>query len=394
MRVLLVSPSYLPNLDGVSMAASGMVRACLRRGWHVEVLTLTIPGQPRPTWMGGAQIIECHQDTKSDQLICALTGRSLTELFRNGQWDVMVFHTYNRILDLALAVADEVNSGKVLISHGFAGLIWDRSPRFPWGLGMMLRRCWHGFLRARRLHAFHRLVFLSKHSDLKGFYDHTMARLWRHPGRRVVPNGVDPLLLGRDPAGFRARFQIAPHDFLFLCVANYSPRKDQGYAAKAFRQARIPNARLIFIGSSLNQFSHAFQQEERALAEEDRLEDVIWLEQVSREETLEAFAACDAFVLSANNEAQPISLLEAMRESKPWIARRSGCIHLMEGGWCVDTQEQMQLAMQRLVADPAEAARLGQEGGKAIQETYHWLKTDEAHCRILEEAAAEARVAH
>jgi len=388
MRVLIVTFTFPPNLDGVSMAAAAMARACLKRGWHVDVFTEQLRDQPRPANWEGATIIEYIHDKQQNSILQADDMSPFNTFLTTGKWDVIVFHSYHQLLECAMPIIGQVKAGKVLISHGYGGFIWERNPRFPWGLGAVVRRCLKGFIIAAKLRRFERVVFLSEHSDFKGFFDHSMARLWTHPERRVVPNGIDPDIRATDGSEFRKRHGIADDEFMFLCVANYSSRKDQGYAAMAFRMAAIPNSRLVFIGSELNEHSEKFQAQERAIAEPGHEEDVCWLEKLGREETLNAFAACDAFVLSAKHEALPISLLEAMRESKPWIARRSGCIHLMEGGLCVNSLHEMECAMKRIISEPDLAACLGSEGRQAIQNRYNSSITDAEHCTILEEAAS------
>jgi glycosyltransferase involved in cell wall biosynthesis len=236
-----------------------------------------------------------------------------------------------------------------------------------------------------------RTVYLSERADLRGFFDHWLTKATRYQGRRVIPNGIDPEERGTDPEVFRKDHGIASNQFLFLCVANYSKRKDQGFAARAFRSARLSNAVLIFIGSEFNSESERFQKEDASLEEFDRVGQIIWLQGQSREDTLNAFAACDAFVLSANHEAQPIAILEAMRESKPWIAREAGCIADMPGGICVKTEAQMAHAMKHLTINSDQAHKLGTTGRLAIENFYNRAAYVESYCNLVSELKAQKK---
>lgn len=392
MKVLMASFTFPPNKDGVSEAASAIVLGYLEQGWEVDVLTESLP-EPRESlvWRG-ASIAEFHRPRNAPLTMAEPSGCSVEEFLSAGNWDLLIFHAYPSLLYRALPILDKVRGYKVLVSHGFPGLIWNRAPRFPWGLGAMFRRCGRALGMTSWIRKFDRVVYLSEHSDLKGFYDHWLAKLSRYPGRVIIPNGVDPEERGSDPAGFRSRHGISSGALLFLCVANYSPRKDQAYAARAFRRAAISDARLVFIGSELNQFADRFIEEDRSSMGGECDGNILWLERVDREETLNAFAACDAFLLSASHEAQPISLLEAMRESKPWIARVSGCIELMEGGVGVRSEAAMAQAMIDLAADPARRARLGREGREAVESKYsrdHYLDSYVRLARELVETPSQ-----
>jgi glycosyltransferase involved in cell wall biosynthesis len=105
----------------------------------------------------------------------------------------------------------------------------------------------------------------------------------------------------------------------------------------------------------------------------------------SREKTLNAFAACDAFVLSADHEAQPIALLEAMRESKPWISRESGCISEMPGGICIKTEMEMTAAMRKMNTAKDLCKTLGKQGRNAVEKVYNRRQYEESYCQLVQE---------
>ena len=235
------------------------------------------------------------------------------------------------------------------------------------------------------MHDFNRIVYLSEQSDFHGFYDHLIAKATGYNGRRVIPNGIDLSERGDANSDFRLMHGIPEDAFVLLCVANYSPRKDQAHGARAFRKAAVPGAVLVFIGSEFNEHSRKFQAEDEVTSSAPHLGNIIWLEKQTREATLDAYAACDSFLLSAYHEAQPISLLEAMREAKPWIARKAGCIARMEGGICVKTENEMAAAIQSLAHDAGLRERLGQEGSYAVATRYNRQAYIESYRKLVEE---------
>lgn len=387
MRILIITFTFPPNKDGVSEAAAAMTKGFLNRGWNVDILTQeTKPRRESPVWQGARiQEFAYLDQSPSPPIRLHDTDATYEEFLTGGSWDVVLIHSYEYPLRRAVPVLGQMPGRKILVSHGFAALIWERVPEFPYGLGLWLRSS----LKSRRMpgwiRKFDRAVYLSEQADFRGFYDHLIARMIGYKGRRVIPNGVDPEEQGKHPSDFRREHGIAESAFLLVCVANYSPRKDQGFGARAFRRAAIPGSVLVFVGSEFNRYSEKFQTEDKAGNPNPVHGKIIWLEKQSRDSTLDALAACDAFLLSANHEAQPIAILEAMREGKPWIARDAGCIATMEGGLCVKSEKSMAEAMVKLAADHPLRSRLGSEGAAAVAKRYNRTAYVDAYCKLIEE---------
>jgi glycosyltransferase involved in cell wall biosynthesis len=387
MKILIASFTFPPNKDGVSEAAAVMTDGFLRRGWEVDVVTS--PAQPARQVMEwrGANIHE-FSIRGGGRYNNPFEGdvTEYREFLAHGNWDVVIFHAYCWSILVVSDMLERIKGKKIVVSHGYAALQWVLAPKFPWGLWVWT---WSVFQAARMvcwLRKVDHAVYLSERADLRGFFDHWLAKATGYQGRRVIPNGIDPQERGTDPETFRLKHGVSSEQFLLLCVANYSRRKDQGFAARAFRSARLPNAVLIFIGSEFNEDSARFRNEDESLSESEKVGTIIWLEGQSREDTLNAFAGCDAFVLSADHEAQPIALLEAMRESKPWIARDAGCIADMPGGICVTTESQMANAIKHLIIDSDNALKLGTTGRMAIENCYNREAYVESYCDLVETA--------
>jgi glycosyltransferase involved in cell wall biosynthesis len=386
VKILIASFTFPPNKDGVSEAASVMAAGFLNHGWNVEVATLaTDPPRESDSWKGASirefQFEGAHNAPGETSRRREQWGSYL----KKGDWDVIIIHAYVWQFHFSLPYLADTKGRKVLVSHGYAALQWAKNSKFPFGLPSLLLNSTRSVLMPLWQRRFDRVVFLSQKVDFMGFYDHWLAKYGGYHGRRVIPNGVDLKLRGEDPDGFRVRNGIGRGTFMLLCVANYSPRKDQGYAARAYRRAGISDSVLVFIGSEFNEYSKRFQKEDARFCGDAAKGRIIWLEKLEREETLNAIAACDAFVLSANHEAQPISLLEAMRESKPWVAREAGCIDEMPGGLCVKTEQAMAEAMGRMEEDKDLRASLSASGRLAVETTYNLDCYTNSYCQLVEE---------
>ena len=386
MKILIASFSFPPNKDGVSEAASIMALGFLAQGWEVEVATSpTSPARGNQVWH---EIFIHEFAIKKDwRSKCSHSGEvdDYREFLKHGDWDVVIFHAYLYYLYASLDILEKIPAKKILVSHGFAALQWIKNKSFPWGLATWLRSVCQALRMLTWIHKIDRTVYLSEKADLKGFFDHWIAKAIHYQGRRVIPNGVDPKLRGINPASFREEHGISDKQIVFLCVANYSRRKDQGYAARSFRVAAISDAVMIFIGSEFNNDSVRFMEEDDRLPYREKSGRIIWLEKIDRARTLDAIAACNVFVISSDHEAQPIALLEAMRESKPWIARDSGCISEMPGGVCVCTEEALAQQMVRLAAHPELRAKLGIQGREAVEKKYNRQHYIDSYCKLVSE---------
>jgi glycosyltransferase involved in cell wall biosynthesis len=386
MKILISAFTFPPYKDGVSEAAAVMADGFLRRGWELDLATSPPKPSRQSTDWRGASIHEFDiQGSGNANYPFAGDIEKYREFLLKGNWDVIIFHAYGWPILVPVDILERIKSRKILVSHGYAALQWLRAPKFPWGLAVWVWSVKESLRMTKWIRSIDRAVYLSERADFRGFFDHWLAKATGYEGRTVIANGIDPEEHGTNPEAFRRKHDISSDHFLFLCVANYSRRKDQGFAARAFRKARLPNAVMLFIGSEFNSESDRFIKQDESLAESDKVGTIIWLEGQSREETLNAFAACDAFVLSADHEAQPIVLLEAMRESKPWIARDAGCIADMPGGICVKNESQMAHTMKHLTCHSKQARDLGTVGRKAIKNYYNRSAYVERYCSLVNE---------
>ena len=291
MKILISTFTFPPNRDGVAGAAAAEADAFLRRGWEVEVATEPVrPSRASPVWHG----VRVHEFsiTGSPYWRHPYRGqvREYQNFLRSKSWDVVIFHAYLWPLYLAVPILDSVPGRKVLVSHGFGGLVWVPVARFPFGLMVLAHSVWLSLKMLTWIKKIDRWVFLSFRRDLRAFYDHWLAEKIRHPGIRVIPNGVALPETGLPKGYFREKHGI-PHEApLFLCVANYSLRKDQGFAVRAFRRAALPRSHLVLIGSEFNDASAKFQREDAYFAPPAPPGKIHWLENISREETLAALA--------------------------------------------------------------------------------------------------------
>lgn len=361
MRIGICSFTYYPNEDGTSRACQNMVRALVESNHSVTIMTLdpqiniseypqgvtikrfNIHGGPLPRYQYKGEI---------NEFIATL---------KKSSFDLIIFNGYN-LFDVIADILNQFKIPVILVSHGYSPLLWVPTNKFPFGLFSLFCRV----IRALRFPVWVRklkkIIFLSSKADLVSFFDVFLAKIFNAKNIDILPNCVDDLSSIQNNLSFRNKFGIQASSILFLCVANYSRRKNQELALAAYRKANLSNSVLVFIGSAFNDYAHHCIELDNILKKSYADGRVIFLERVSRELTTSAIKEADCCVLSATQEAQPIFLLESMSASVPWIALDAGCIKELEGGKCVKNIHQMIEAMQLFYAEKKLRIIYGNKG--------------------------------
>jgi glycosyltransferase involved in cell wall biosynthesis len=380
MKILIASFTYPPNKDGVSESSRTLADGLHEKGWHVEIATLPVKER-----VNCDSTIPIHEfDIRGGPLprfpySCDIN--KYVEFLKKEKYDIIIFNAYISMYDSVADILETIPGKKILVSHGSAVLLWVKTKKFPYGIYNWL---WNllGVIRMPvRIRKLDHIVFLSKKKDLLTFIDHSIASLFIPNRISVIPNGVDLNSKTVNHLSFRNTYGIKNNETLFLYVGYYSKLKDQGFALKAFLKANIKNSVMVFIGSKFNEFSDKWQSDNSCISENTMR--VIWLEKLDRCTTLDAISSSDFCVMSSKQETQPIFLLEAMRASKPWIARRSGCINEMPGGVCVKTIEEMADAMRKISFDRYYQEPLAREGRHAIERIYNRDSYISSYTRLI-----------
>lgn len=270
---------------------------------------------------------------------------------------------------LSQKIFNQLSCKKIQVSHGFSQHIWAPYFKPLFGLGQLLKGLiWTIFKFPGVANSYDAIVFLSECGGFGRFLDQTICRSIKHPCLHTIHNSVEENKYLDKANGFRTKYNIGD-GLMVLCVANYSDRKNQELAVRAFRKSNIPGSTLVFIGSEFNKYSEKVMRLDESLASKSLCR-TIFLEGISRGETQAAFACCDIFLLTAKQETQPIVIIETMAAGKPWISTPTGCVPEMEGGVVADGSDALASNLNRIATDPIIASSLGSIGRKAAVENY------------------------
>jgi glycosyltransferase involved in cell wall biosynthesis len=189
----------------------------------------------------------------------------------------------------------------------------------------------------------------------------------------VIPLGLDlaPFLIGRPRDAARARFGLAPQDFVIGYVGRFVPIKALDTLVRAFAALvpHVPGCALLLAGDGP---THAPIE---ALAVElgvrDRIRFSGWTDDVAG-----VYAAIDVCCLSSLNEGTPVAVIEAMAAGVPIVATRVGGVtDVVEDGRTgflvpAGAPDGLARALRQLAADPDLRRRLGDAGRASVAAKY------------------------
>jgi glycosyltransferase involved in cell wall biosynthesis len=207
-----------------------------------------------------------------------------------------------------------------------------------------------------------------------------------HDRIAYLPNGVDcAKFASGDGAAFRARHQISADAFLVLNISRIDAQKNQFLLLEAFTRFRLqqPKAFLVLIGPE-TQPSYAGKLRDFVAAH--RLDQHVKILPGLRNDNptlVQAFHACDVFVLPSMHEPFGIVVLEAWSAGRAVIASRVGGLQsLVRDGEtgifmdpnAADAADDLAGKLQNVAADAGFREKLGAAGLREARANYDWTK--------------------
>ncbi len=205
----------------------------------------------------------------------------------------------------------------------------------------------------------------------KSLAHHLAQDLWIRPSRiATIPNGVrapQPVV----HSSLRDELRLGSTDQLVVAVGNLYPVKGHGYLleALALLAPRYPSLHVAIAGRG--DLEERLRDRARALQVSDRFH-LLGL----RSDIGNVLAGANVFVLPSLSEGVPLALLEAMLAGRPVVASAVGEVPtVLDGGRAgvmVPARDPAALAqaLDTLLADPAEARRLGAAAQARATESY------------------------
>lgn len=385
MNILIATFTFYPEGNGVSEVASVHAFGLARRGHNVTVVCTSNKERKKVDFPPNLKVVE-FQVSGSAELGRGFSGqvKEYQDFLASFECDVIFVHCWNVWpLDAAWPALKRNRAKKVMVSHGYTAHLWNRVPKFPWGLGVWLRMQPYFWKFPSHIRTFDHMVVLSSKKDWSRFIDRTLMDYLGNPNWSAIPNGASIRDASEELPDFRASYGISSGELLVLNVANYCDRKNQIVALRSFASASLKNAVLVFIGEEENNYALAMKKTLREMERDHPGLKVLILDHISKKMIRAAYRAADLLVLPSKAETQPLVLIDAMACGLPFVSIDSGCISEMQGGVVVSSEKQMVAAIKKLAENPAYRKELGAIGKKAADEDYNWDKVLDRYEELL-----------
>lgn len=323
-KLLLASFTSPLNHNGVGIAVSRMDYEMRTRGWDVTIATCDPDDTSLRSPDNYLTVPLYHRQSvnKSDAVNLAGFYGRLNSL----KPDVIVVHSWNGWPFHVLMPYATKNSIPIfVVGHGFRSQMmkWAWRPPF-FGLARWIRSWFFIAKIANAMPAMAGVVVLGKTPHFVRAFDHWLALKIGYNRIHTIPNAVKTLVT--NSVDFRERHGLKGK-LLFLCLAGYSATKDQLLLLSAFKEANISESVMIFIGPDKNDYSEKLRKKSESISASAMV-----LSGLTRDEVEGAIKSCDVAILGSRFEMQPIFLLEAMSEGKPWICPKVGAVDELRGG--------------------------------------------------------------
>jgi glycosyltransferase involved in cell wall biosynthesis len=226
MKILVATPQFAPQQNGVSYVVSNHVKEFAKRGHDVTVVTSRTCDQPAQDMESGVSVFRfsvsgsAYPRTRYRGEI-----KEYTEFVANRDCDIVFFHCWQTwSTDLAIPAFSCLRAKKVLVSHGVSANALGSTPASWIRWGLWRPYVWN--MMPHMLANMDHVVLLSASRNGHTFYDHRVAQKSGYDRLSVIPNGADLDEINSASNTFRRDRGITTSSML-LCVGNYDDRKNQ-----------------------------------------------------------------------------------------------------------------------------------------------------------------------
>lgn len=145
-------------------------------------------------------------------------------------------------------------------------------------------------------------------------------------------------------------------DSYAICISNYGEMKGQETVLRAYAKALTVNPRirlkkLIFVGSSANEYMHHLEDVYKELKLDNELLNVEFKCGVSRDKTIDLLKHASLFLFGSKGEKFPVVIVESMAVGVPFISTDVGVVRYFPGGVIVNSVDEMAGAIGNFTRD-------------------------------------------
>lgn len=368
MKILFAVHSYYPEKDGVTIVTRYLSEGLANRGHYIAVVT---EDKGKYKAFDTFKDVEIHRlDIRKQGMKYNGDRKGYFEFIDSFKPDILVIVcTQTWAFDWVKKVITKFKCKKVLFSHGYSGLkysgVLDKYPVWKdiryWQITSLKNHFywkWYYLSAQKFMKKIDSIIYISnKGSDYKYGIKYNLTNY------RILENAVEDQCFKEKMRSKNIKKTV------FLNVANYNQNKNQLRILKAFYMTSLNNAKLIFCGSSPNQYMEKLIQEKKKL-DSMGFRDVDILYGLSRNEVYQLYDNSDIFVLGSDWESFSLVLCEAGAKGLAAISTDVGCARNLDGCLVVKDEIEMAEAMKRLCVDKDLCIENGKKMKRFVMEHF------------------------
>lgn len=359
MKIVFTLHSYFPFSNGISSTMGYLAEGLCTKGYDVLVITHSHEGLPYKETINGVKIIRQYDGNAESYIHCINETVSEEDVLIN----VCV---QTPTTDLLLPIIDKIRTKKkILYIHGIWHFGWtQRDKTSIHNIGSKiynnLKWRWYFYKNTKNFKKYDVVTQLHEMDDGNIFFK-------KHYGidSIIMENAADEAFFEKQDDSIIIEKYTLPNEYL-VCVANYSPLKNQELVLRAYYQSHS-NMELVFVGADESGYLDYLKQIENKLRSRDyqSLEKKVrYYRDIPRGEIAPFVRNATAFLFGSVGEKFPVSIIEPMAAGVPFISTDVGIVRYLPGGEIVHNETEMSEAINKVVSDDKyrqELAKAGRE---------------------------------
>ena len=365
MKILQITPSYLPRVGGIAYGVDKLSKSLVQAGHEVTIFTSRLPNTSDYEEIDGLNIYRfyCLFQPMNNPFMPLLVKELLSE---SSKFDIIHAHSHFTMTTNIAAICKKIkNYPLMLTSHG-ASLNYS-------GAKGIIERIYQKTFGKWTINEANKIIAptLTQHDILLGLGAKKDSIV-------IIPNGIDINLLNLSANTSIFRESLSLHNRqVVLFVGTIIPRKGLECLVKAMYCLK-QKPLLLIVGPESRHEKYYMKNLKNIIRARGLSDDIKLIGPLDKAMLELAYLSADVFVLPSSAEGLPAVLLEAMSYKKCVIASNipgiSDVINDGENGvlFDVDNYKDLSNKLEYLLNNEKEREKLGINARREIENSYTW----------------------
>lgn len=358
MRILITTPSYYPETNGVQNITERQAEGLVKLGHDVTLITGTAnSGFRKKEIYNGVKIMRIHA---YDEWMLHFGEKKKFQkyLIENSyKYDVMMNVCLESwATDWVLPIIDKIECKRFMMIHGINDMTWQRfNDHSTYGITKKIYSdirwrlsfpfFWNSIRQYNAIAQLHENDYANRY-----FKKHNINNC------KILYNCVEDSFFVKD----------TKKEQLIVNVGALCENKNQCLVLDVFYQMKNKEYKLTIIGPAKNSYYDKLIQHKRKLESIYGHRDVEILVGINREDTIKLICKSQIYLLTSISEVFPVVILEAMAANSAFVSTDVGINKYLPGGIVGKNKNELIAALDKMT-DDNNWVDYGKEGNKFAQ---------------------------